>query len=308
MKPAAGDGQRVLRLQPPVNVTWDRTVARWLSQRNDRAPETIRREGHLLAWLQARLQGMPIADISHAVLEELRNQKLEDGAGPRTANYLVGIVSTVLTAAAGWGWVNSAPRIKPLRLPPGRVRWLTHAEARLLLQELSQPLRDMAAFTLETGLRWGNVAGLSWRHVDLSRRVVTFSAAEVKGRSGLVVPLTSPAAQILDLNRGRHPRWVFISQGKRVGRPPRLSWYGALQRACIEDFRWHDLRHTWASWHAQRGTPMLVLQQLGGWKSPSMVARYAHLDTSSLRAHVDAFSDWNRASLARNQLVLDLSS
>lgn len=308
MKPAAGDGQRVLQLQPPVSVTWDRTVARWLSQRNDRAPETIRREGHLLAWLDARLQRIPIADISHSVLEELRNQKLEEGAGARTANYVVGIVSTVLTAAAGWGWVNSAPRIKPLKLPPGRVRWLTHDEARLLLQELSQPLRDMAGFTLQTGLRWGNVAGLSWRHVDLSRLVVSFSASEVKGRAGLVVPLTAPAAQILERNRGRHPRWVFTSQGKRVGRPPRLSWYGALQRAGIEDFRWHDLRHTWASWHAQRGTPMLVLQQLGGWKSPSMVARYAHLDTSSLRAHVDGFSEWNRASLARNQLVLDLSA
>lgn len=305
MKTAAGDGQRVLQLQPPVDVTWDRTVARWLSQRKEHSPETIRRERHLLAWLQLRLAGVRIADISHAVLEELRSQKLEEGAGPRTANYVVGIVSTVLTAAAGWGWLNSSPRIRPLRLPPARVRWLTPSEAHQLLQVLSQPLRDMAAFSLETGLRWGNVAGLGWRHVDLPRSLVTFSAAEVKGRAGLAVPLTVQAAQILERNRGRHPRWVFVSQGKRVARPPRHAWYGALQRAGLDDFRWHDLRHTWASWHAQRGTPMNVLQQLGGWKSPSMVARYTHLDTRSLRAHVEGFSAWARAEVAQNQLQID---
>jgi len=50
-----------------------------------------------------------------------------------------------------------------------------------------------------------------------------------------------------------------------------------LKRAGIEDFRWHDLRHTWASWHRMQGTPTHELQQLGGWKTGAMVERYAHL-------------------------------
>lgn len=58
------------------------------------------------------------------------------------------------------------------------------------------------------------------------------------------------------------------------------AWYGALERAGITDFRW--LRHTWASWHVQIGTPLFALQELGGWESAEMVRRYAHLAADHL--------------------------
>jgi integrase len=64
------------------------------------------------------------------------------------------------------------------------------------------------------------------------------------------------------------------------------AWYKALKRAGIEKFHWHDLRHTWASWHVQNGTPLHVLQELGGWETPAMVRRYAHLATGHLAAYV----------------------
>ncbi len=59
----------------------------------------------------------------------------------------------------------------------------------------------------------------------------------------------------------------------------------ALKRAGITDFRWHDLRHTWASWHIQNGTPLHVLQELGGWADSSMVLRYAHLSSEHLQSY-----------------------
>jgi integrase len=60
------------------------------------------------------------------------------------------------------------------------------------------------------------------------------------------------------------------------------AWYAALERAGVEDFRWHDLRHTWASWHVQNGTPLYALQEMGGWSSAEMVRRYAHLAADHL--------------------------
>jgi integrase len=57
------------------------------------------------------------------------------------------------------------------------------------------------------------------------------------------------------------------------------AWYSALERAGIEDYSWHDLRHTRASWHAQTGTPLHELMELGGWKTYETVLRYAHLST-----------------------------
>lgn len=64
------------------------------------------------------------------------------------------------------------------------------------------------------------------------------------------------------------------------------AWKKALKRAGIEDFRWRDLRHTWASWHVQSGTPLHVLQELGGWQTATMVRRYAHLAVDHLAAYV----------------------
>ena len=60
------------------------------------------------------------------------------------------------------------------------------------------------------------------------------------------------------------------------------AWRAAVARAGIEDFRWHDLRHTWASWHVQHGTPLYALQELGGWSDTEMVRRYAHLSSDHL--------------------------
>ncbi|WP_081607883.1 tyrosine-type recombinase/integrase [Methylomonas sp. MK1] len=68
------------------------------------------------------------------------------------------------------------------------------------------------------------------------------------------------------------------------------AWHNALERAGIDDFRWHDLRHTWASWHVQAGTPLHVLQELAGWESVEMVRRYAHLSSEYLAGYVDRLS------------------
>ncbi|MDP2156048.1 MAG: tyrosine-type recombinase/integrase, partial [Sulfuricella sp.] len=65
------------------------------------------------------------------------------------------------------------------------------------------------------------------------------------------------------------------------------AWHKALDRVGIENFRWHDLRHTWASWHVQQGTPLFALQELGGWESPEMVRKYAHLACEHLAPYAD---------------------
>jgi integrase len=66
-----------------------------------------------------------------------------------------------------------------------------------------------------------------------------------------------------------------------------LPAYQALKRAWITDFRWHDLRHTWASWHVQQGIPLHALQELGGWESGEMVRRYAHVSADHLAPYAD---------------------
>ena len=79
----------------------------------------------------------------------------------------------------------------------------------------------------------------------------------------------------------------FQLPGKPVTQLSTKAWYAALKRAGISDFRWHDLRHTWASWHAQGGTPLFAPQELGGWESAEMVRRYAHLAADHLAPYTE---------------------
>lgn len=90
---------------------------------------------------------------------------------------------------------------------------------------------------------------------------------------------------------GKHLRRVFVGpDGKPLDSwttAARTGWKSGCEKAGISDFRWHDLRHTWASWHVQLGTPLFVLQELGGWETLEIVKRYAHLAPEHLQAHAE---------------------
>lgn len=100
---------------------------------------------------------------------------------------------------------------------------------------------------------------------------------QAKARRAIAVPLNTDAISVLASERSKHDTYVFTYHGKPVKESNTKAFKAALERANIKDFRWHDLRHTWASWHAQNGTPLHVLKELGGWESIEMVQRYAHL-------------------------------
>ncbi len=148
----------------------------------------------------------------------------------------------------------------------------------------------MAAFTLSTGLRRANVTGLTWEQVGLERRLAWVHPDQAKGRKAIGVPLNDTAMALIRAQVGKHPERVFTYDGKPIFQVSSMAWYKAVKRAGIEDFRWHDLRHTWASWHVQNGTPLFALQEMAGWETEKMVRRYAHLAVGHLAAYADALS------------------
>jgi integrase len=145
----------------------------------------------------------------------------------------------------------------------------------------------MARFSLATGLRQRNVADLEWSQVDLGRRMAWIHPDQAKARRAIAVPLNAEAMAVLRRQEGKHPRNVFVFRGRPIRQVNTKAWKAALDRAGIEDFRWHDLRHTWASWHVQAGTPLNVLQELGGWETTEMVRKYAHLGGDHLAEHAE---------------------
>jgi len=201
-----------------------------------------------------------------------------------TVNRYLALVRAILRMARDeWEWIDKIPRVRLFPEQCKRVRWLSPEDAARLLSELPTHLADMAEFTLATGLRQRNVSYLKWESVSLERGTAWIEASASKSRKAIVVPLNKDALRVLKRRLGMHPKFVFTFRDKPVAQASTKAWWNALERAGIEDFRWHDLRHTWASWHVQSGTSIQELKELGGWSSIEMVLRYAHLGGEHLK-------------------------
>lgn len=266
---------------------WEEAVLRYLNEEVNK--KSVGDDKLHLRWLHPRLEGMDLAQITRDVVDGLRQESQDTGVSNATTNRRVQVLRAILRRAhLEWEWLDRLPRFRLLKEPQGRVRYLTRGEAARLLAELPEHLRAMARFSLATGLRQGNVKGLRWSKVDVERKAAWVDASEAKGKRAIPVPLNTEAMQVIAEQRGKNPEWVFTFRGKPVEfKTSTKAWRNALKRAGIENFRWHDLRHTWASWHAQGGTPMHVLQKLGGWQTPAMVQRYAHLGMDDLKRYAE---------------------
>ncbi len=262
---------------------------RWLKEKAHKA--SLDADRMHLRWLDRHLRGMELSAINRAVLDRLIETKRAEGVSNATVNRSMEVVRAILRKAANeWEWIDRAPAVRMLPEPKRRIRWLTYEEAERLIGELPEHLAEMARFSLATGLRKANVTGLEWSQVDLERRVAWIHPDQAKGRKAIGIPLNAKAILVLRRQVRKHPRFVFTHRGKPVRNVNTKAWKAALGRAGITDFRWHDLRHTWASWHAQVGTPPNVLQEPGGWESADMVRRYAHLAPDHLAEFAERLS------------------
>jgi integrase len=190
--------------------------------------------------------------------------------------------------------------------PKRRVRWITPEQANVLFGELPEHQRETVLFALATGLRQANVVKLEWSQVDLERKTAWIHGDQAKGGRDIHISLNETAVAVLQRQLGKHPVRVFTYNGKPFNRAYTVAWQKALKRAGIENFRWHDLRHTWASWLAQKGVPLTDIQEMGGWETFAMVKRYAHLLPAHL-AHrakvIDELIDTNLAQQPTGQSV-----
>lgn len=214
------------------------------------------------------------------------------------SHYLSFIRSLLRAAANEWEWIKSAPVIKTKKPISKRIRWLTREEASRLIGCMPESIKPIVVFALSTGLRRSNILDLEWSQVDMQRKVAWINPENAKAGKAIGVALNDTACKVLKGQIGKHHRWVFVHTkvGTRADgtKTPAIrkmrcddnsAWQLGLKRAGIEDFRFHDLRHTWASWLIQSGVPLSALQEMGGWESIEMVRRYAHLAPNHLTEH-----------------------
>ncbi len=277
---------RIEKLGERPRRTWNEAVVRWLKESSHKA--TLSDDKSHLRWLDPYLSGKYLDDINRTLIDRITDARLAQGRRNGTVNRTLEILRAILRRCVNeWEWLDKVPRIRMLKEPTRRVRFLSREEAQRLLSELPPHLADMAAFSLATGLRRSNVTGLQWTQVDLVEKRAWIHPDQAKARKAIPVPLNAEAVKLIRAQLGRHHTHVFSYQGNPITQVSTKAWYAALDRAGIKDFRWHDLRHTWASWHVQQGTPLHALQELGGWESVEMVRRYAHFSAEHLAPYAD---------------------
>ena len=207
-----------------------------------------------------------------------------------TQNRYLSTIRRMLSLAVEAGWIASAPTLRARRETNSRIKWMTHEQAQLFLESLSlEWMRHICAFALSTGCRQGEILSLSWQSIDIEQKVAWIHSDLSKSGKARAVPLSDDALNVLHKRHGLHPEHVFtrVPQGPRIRHIDYRDLNQAFKKAGAKDFTFHDLRHTWASWHAQAGTPLFVLKELGGWQTLEMVKRYAHLSTEHLSQYAN---------------------
>jgi integrase len=250
----------------------------------DSKPGTATKRKQVLGWWKTRLGAMRLSDVTTDQILTVRTE-LRQTFKATSANTYISHLSACLTRAAiVWKWIPASPLWKVPRLPgkSERCRYLSRDERVRLLEACKQSrsphLYPIVFLAISTGARRGELLNLMWADVDFDRHTLTFW--NTKNGEHRVVAVTGPAVQILQEQYNRwssESTYVFPGLKGRGLRPFYETWDTARKRAKIVDFRFHDLRHTCASYLAMNGATLIEIAAVLGHKNIQETHRYAHL-------------------------------
>lgn len=251
-----------------------------------------------LQWWKERLGPYMLAYVTPAMIAEKRDEleatpvKQGKTEKPRSASTVIRYMATLshvfTVAVREWGWLDDNPvrKVTKPSEPRGRVRFLSDTERERLLaasRKSKNPcLYDVVLLALSTGMRRGEIMNLTWDAVDFQRRMITLE--HTKNGERRAVPLVGPVYNAMwERSRIRRIDSPYVFPARlRYGKEPQPidiqnAWLVALKRADIKNFRFHDLRHSAASYLAMNGASLPEIAAVLGHKTLAMVQRYAHL-------------------------------
>lgn len=264
-----------------------------------------------------KLFSKPLTEITSSVLDQWRIKRLNEGISNATLNRDIGVLKSLMTKAAEWGHIKESPlkNLKLFKIDRApKVRYLSFEEETRLRQALLERdnqlkqgrksgnqwreergydlfpefseedfcdyLMPMVLLSINTGLRQGELFNLSWNMVDLSEESIIISGDITTNNNSRYIPLNDEAINIMKqlyakstLKEGL----VFPSKNNQPFNNIKRSWSSILKKAQITQFRWHDLRHHFASKLVKAGIDLNTVRELLGHSDIKMTLRYAHL-------------------------------
>lgn len=267
----------------------------WVGKKRSREFYTYR-----VAAINAKLGATPLARLTLAQCQRFYTQRVAE-TSVSTANHDLRVLTIMLRRAVEWGYLreNVATRVSREKTPEQAERFLYREEAERLIEASPPWLRAIVEVALQTGMRQGEILGLAWTdHVDLGRRIIRLEGTDTKGKRARVVPINQDLEALLRaLPRSTRTDHVFHRDGRPVTKDAlKRTWMATLKRAGVPEFRFHDLRHTAASWMVMQGVPLYEVQKILGHSTIRLTERYAHLAPDHLRGAVQALEGYRGPS------------
>lgn len=252
----------------PHKRSWKKDLARWDNH--------LKGYGHV-----------PLRLVTHEMVNQW-HQKIGVKA-PQQANLVVAMLQSIFRCAIKNQWVTASPCAGITRFKGAKhTRYLRAEEMATFFEKLDNLKPNAKAcvlLCLMTGARRSNVCAMTWSEIDFEEQRWTIPAEKSKNKRTLHIPLSSDAIEVLMSRRANGSSWVFPSTHSVSGHMTEVKkfWAKLLADTGLEYLRMHDLRHTVASWQANRGVSMRIIQDSLAQSTSRSTERYAHLSQDPVR-------------------------
>ncbi len=263
-----------------------------------------------LGWWKMEIGSRTLSDITPSILAECRDKlgreitvRNKTRSPASVVRYMAALSHAFTIAVKEWGWLEDSPmrKVTKPKEARGRVRFLSDDERIRLLKACKESsnhyLYPVVVLALSTGMRQGEIMNLTWNTVDLNQGRAILH--ETKNGERRAVAITGHALEVLkDLNKVRRIdcNLLFPAKESRPQKPQksidlRSPWEAAVKKAELQDFHFHDLRHSAASYLAMNGASLAEIAEVLGHKTLQMVKRYAHLSEGHTARVVASMND-----------------
>jgi integrase len=288
---------------PKKRMVFDNLLKEYLQwARNNKEGSSYERDLTSSKPLLAKFSRLRIDRMTQKLGEEYQSQRIDgklriDGVSRKptvskaTVNREIVMLKHMFKKAVQWGYLSETPfsNLELQKEPAPRTRYVTADEWPRLLSACTAEMRSVVVFARFTGMREGEIFDLKWSDIDWQQESITVT--KCKNNTPRTIPLTKALARQLR-SRHQHAKSIYVFPGKKGRRTTlRTAFNGACRRAGIENFRFHDLRHTFASDLVNKGIDLMTIMKLMGHKSIQSTMRYAHLQKKRLREAMEQTSE-----------------
>ena len=269
---------------------FEEAASRFMNEYAVKKPkDSKRRDETSLKHLLPKFSGKYLSQITPDQIARYKVHREQENAAPASINHELALAKRIYNLGLKeWGWVRDNPftKVSMEKVHNERVRYLTNAEYQALLNVCDDWLRPIVITAVNTGMRKNNLLTLTWKQVDFGNGVIILDRTKNNEKLGL--PMSETLKQVLKaLNGVRHINSPYVFTNEDGSRVKETRVQKHFKKACkdagITDFRFHDLRHTFASWLVQSGVDLYTVQKLMGHKEFKMTQRYAHLASANLK-------------------------